>query len=131
MTTTGERFVSRVSSIAHLFVFLAESNATDGHILWYNCAPGVHLHRRKVIFKHNLLSFVNNNFSASVTFVSDASLSGSGTSNTFYTLYAKHSLKDSGLLTSWLLVHEPTTCLMGGFSAPPGHIDYQGTTICY
>ena len=110
---------------------MAESYATDGHILWNNCAPGVYLDRRKVIFKHNLLpNFLNNNFSVSVTFVSDASLSGSGT-NTFYTFYSKDALKDSGLLTSWRLAHEPTTCLMVEFLAPPGPIDYQGTTIDY
>merc|ERR1719341_283241 len=43
--------------------------------------------------------FISIGGSASVTFVSDASLSGSG----------------SRLLTSWRLAHEPTTCLMVEF----------------
>ena len=38
--------------------------------------------------KHNLPSFLNNNFSVSVTFVSDASVSSSGT-DTFYTPYKR------------------------------------------
>ena len=61
------------------FIFvLAESNAADGYILWHNCAPGVYLHGRKVICRYLLPSFMDNHFSVSVTFVSDASNSASG-----------------------------------------------------
>ena len=111
-------------TLSFIFV-LAESNAADGYILWHNCSPGVYLHGRKVICKYLLPSTLNNHFSVSVTFVSDASHSGSGKKFSF--LSKTIVTKDSGLPTNWLLAHELTTSPMVVFSALHGPIDYQGT----
>ena len=108
---------------------MSESNAADGHILWHNCAPGVYLHGRKVICKHNLTHFLYNIFSVSVTFVSDASHSASGMK--LYFSLQKYALKDSGLPTNWLPAQEPTTSPMVVFLVLPGPIDYQGTKTTY